>query len=178
MTPVHAPPPGQHLGVYSYEGGFDNSFSFLEAMQPSADYCDGYSMSQTLDLGATATQSRATSTSLLRVSHPLQRFCIGANTDQCDHDPNRHVTPTATSTVSQQCAALLNTHASSSPAAKPTWAFSTFLTWAIAGLQGPQRHHGVEKPQKGARMHTLGSVSAGLSCLVLSCCTTLQQNQH
>jgi len=71
-----------------------------------------------------------------------------------------HVTPTATSTVSQQCAALLNTHASSSPAAKPTWAFGTFLTWAIAGLQGPQRHHGVEKPQKGARMHTLGSVSA------------------
>jgi hypothetical protein len=48
MAPVHPPPsPGQHLGVYSHEGGYNDSFSFPEAIQPSADYRDSYSMSQT-----------------------------------------------------------------------------------------------------------------------------------
>jgi hypothetical protein len=48
MAPVHAPPPpGQHLGVYTSEGGYSNLFSFPEVMRPSADYHDGYSMSQT-----------------------------------------------------------------------------------------------------------------------------------
>ncbi|KAF8499017.1 hypothetical protein F5888DRAFT_1686884 [Russula emetica] len=47
LAPVHAPPPGQHPGVYSYEGGYDNSFSFPEAPRPSADYRDGYSTSHT-----------------------------------------------------------------------------------------------------------------------------------
>ena len=48
MSPVHAPPPpGQGLGVNSYEGGYDDSFSFPEVMRPSSDYRDGPSMPQT-----------------------------------------------------------------------------------------------------------------------------------
>jgi hypothetical protein len=48
MAPVHAPPPpGQHLGVYGFDGGYDDSLSFPGAMRPSADYRDGYSTSHT-----------------------------------------------------------------------------------------------------------------------------------
>lgn len=52
----------------------------------------------------------------------------------CDCDPNRHATPTTTYAASQQRAAL-NTHASSSPTAKPepARAFGAFLTGATAG---------------------------------------------
>ncbi len=41
MAPIHAPPPppGQHLGAYGYEGGYNDSFSF--PIRPSANY--GYS---------------------------------------------------------------------------------------------------------------------------------------
>ena len=48
LAPVHAPPPpSQHIGTYSYGGGYDNSVSFPEVMRPSANYRDGYSMPQT-----------------------------------------------------------------------------------------------------------------------------------
>lgn len=47
MPPVHAPPPSQHFGAYSYGGGYDDSVSFPEAGRPSANYGDGYSMPQT-----------------------------------------------------------------------------------------------------------------------------------
>lgn len=49
MAPVHGPPPlpGQHLGVYGFDGGYDDSISFPEARGPSADYRDGYSTSHT-----------------------------------------------------------------------------------------------------------------------------------
>ena len=46
MAPAHPPPSGQHLGVYSYEGGYDNSFTFPEATR-SSNYRDDYSMPQT-----------------------------------------------------------------------------------------------------------------------------------
>ena len=46
MAPVLPPPPGQHLGVYNYEGGYDDSFSFPEATR-SSNYRDDHSMPQT-----------------------------------------------------------------------------------------------------------------------------------
>ena len=144
MAPMHAPPPpGQHLGVNSYEGGYDESFSFPEAMRPSTDYRDGYSMSQTPPILEPQQLNPGLPPPPSRESPPLPRSGVEANTlylyiDWCDRDPNRHATPTATTTASQQRAAL-NTLASSSPAAKPARAFGAFLTRTTAGVAGTPR---------------------------------------
>ena len=142
-----ARPPGQHLGVYGYDGGYDDPISFPE---PTASH------STSLTTPILEPQQVNPVSPPVRFPTPTREYpplasgrilCIYC-TDGCDRDSNSHshATPNAAAapTASQQRAAPLNTLASSSsssssPAAKPVRTFGAFLTRVATGATGTAR---------------------------------------
>jgi hypothetical protein len=168
MPPVHAPPPpGQHLGVSSYDGGYGDSFSFPEARQPSADHRHGddYSMPQTPPILAPQqlnpglppplSPSRESATSG-RI--PRSYILIDATVTLTDM-PRPPPHPPRPSSAQPS-----STHTHHLPPPPPS-PHGHSAPSSPGRQQGPQGHHGAEKPQKGTLLNRLSSVSAGSSCL-------------
>jgi hypothetical protein len=174
MAPVHAPaPPRQHLGVYSYEGGYGDSLSFPEVMQPSANYRDDYPMSQTtppilepqqLNPGPPPPLPPSPSRESPASHAPCIYILIDATVTRTDtprpppHPPRPSSAQPSSTHAHHHLPPPPRPHRISAPSSP-------------GRPQGSQGHQGAEKPQKGSLMTRLSSVSAGSSCLapLLSC---------
>ena len=166
------PPPGQHLGVYSFDGGYDDSFSFPEATRPSASYRDGYSTSQPPPMldpqqhnpvsppPHFPSRESPASTLLRRGEYRVCIILIDATlTLTASSRPPPH--PPRPSSAQSRTPST-HSHHHTPPPPSP---YRHSAPSSPGQHQGPQGQHGAEKSQKGTLTHKLSSVSAGSSCL-------------